>query len=304
MEKDEKAKALKSSSLASKIANLAILCQCSLQLGFHHSLASELTALITHQNDAFTADITEREIVAANFDYAMLSSSITNSRVGAPTGQRFASPVGKPWTKQNVEAMRKAESNLDIFWKVVYGVMNSKVDGFPDTACYRLLTQGRSLQRTPVWVQPAKGNPKLAEEDLKQALSEQCFELQRRTEQNISSEKSVPIFRAKVKTHGPAHFDSADAENDDIVAEPEPHSSCMQYVVDSRAFKGFKSLFFSPSSDASPGEVSWADFLHAMVSAGFTAEKLYGSVWQFNLTIPDAKTDEPHPSGKIPFLGG
>lgn len=53
---------------------------------------------------------------------------------------------------------------------------------------------------------------------------------------------------------------------------------------------------------------SWLDFLHALVSIGFQAEKLYGSVWQF---VPNSKFfgverrsihfHEPHPGGKMAF---
>ena len=54
-----------------------------------------------------------------------------------------------------------------------------------------------------------------------------------------------------------------------------------------------------------PGEVSWTDFLHALVSTGFKPEKLYGSVWQFTPANLDVERSiqfhEPHPSGKIPF---
>ena len=44
----------------------------------------------------------------------------------------------------------------------------------------------------------------------------------------------------------------------------------------------FKTLFFSPSTTSTPGEVAWSDFLYAMVAVGFVPEKLYGSVWQFS----------------------
>lgn len=50
---------------------------------------------------------------------------------------------------------------------------------------------------------------------------------------------------------------------------------------------------------------SWSDFLHALVSTGFRAEKLYGSVWQFVPTKIDVERSihfhEPHPGGKMPY---
>ena len=63
---------------------------------------------------------------------------------------------------------------------------------------------------------------------------------------------------------------------------------------------------FTPSLTATPGEIPWPDFLHAMVSTGFRPEKLYGSVWQLSPAGLDVERaiqfHEPHPSGKIPFL--
>ena len=56
---------------------------------------------------------------------------------------------------------------------------------------------------------------------------------------------------------------------------------------------------------STPGEVPWNDFLHAMVSVGFKAMKLYGYVWQFQPTNLDVERSiqfhEPHRKGKIPF---
>ncbi|KAL6790176.1 hypothetical protein GGI42DRAFT_337225 [Trichoderma sp. SZMC 28013] len=43
-----------------------------------------------------------------------------------------------------------------------------------------------------------------------------------------------------------------------------------------------------------------------MTSVGFSAQKLYGSVWQFSSRENDAQRSiqfhEPHPRGKIPFM--
>lgn len=60
-------------------------------------------------------------------------------------------------------------------------------------------------------------------------------------------------------------------------------------AVDNRVLKVMKIISYSPSSNASPGEVAWHDFLHAMASTGFKLEKLYGSVWQFTPTNLDAE---------------
>ena len=65
-------------------------------------------------------------------------------------------------------------------------------------------------------------------------------------------------------------------------------------------------VFFVPSTADQQGEIVWKDFLQAMVATGFVPDKLYGSVWQFTSSKLDVERsihfDEPHPSGKIPYL--
>jgi len=75
-----------------------------------------------------------------------------------------------------------------------------------------------------------------------------------------------------------------------------------KFEVDARALKVFKTIFFTPSISATPGEIKWPDFLHAMTSVGFAPEKLYGCVWHFSPTHAHAKRSinvhGPHKDGK------
>jgi hypothetical protein len=63
-----------------------------------------------------------------------------------------------------------------------------------------------------------------------------------------------------------------------------------------------KTIFFTPSISATPGEIKWIDFLHAMVWVGFAPEQLYGSVWHFTPTRLEMEQSisfhEPHKEGK------
>lgn len=95
--------------------------------------------------------------------------------------------------------------------------------------------------------------------------------------------------------------DAAAAIEDDLNPEdPQP-----TMAVDARALEVFRCLFHNPETTSTPGEVLWTDFLHALASTGFTAEKLYGSVWQFRPTLLDVERPiqfhEPHPQTKISF---
>jgi hypothetical protein len=50
--------------------------------------------------------------------------------LGAPTGDKFAYPVAKRRTREDVEAMRSAEENLDKLWRKVDEDIRSKSDKF------------------------------------------------------------------------------------------------------------------------------------------------------------------------------
>ncbi|KAF5245199.1 hypothetical protein FAUST_1854 [Fusarium austroamericanum] len=125
-------------------------------------------------------------------------------------------------------------------------------------------------------------------------------------ESEQATEKTVPSKRkAKIKTKG----EPAKTENvvTPPVEAPEPEVVDKQptFPVDARALKVFRALFYNPEITSSPGEIAWHDFLHAMTSTGFQAEKLYGSVWQFRPSALDFDRGihfhEPHPKGKIGY---
>ncbi|KAF2640062.1 hypothetical protein P280DRAFT_401342, partial [Massarina eburnea CBS 473.64] len=77
------------------------------------------------------------------------------------------------------------------------------------------------------------------------------------------------------------------------------------FDVDNRAYRLFTTLFHIPFTHSVPNDVLWVDFLHAMVSVGFTAHKLQGSAWQFCAGKSDndrpIQIHEPHPNNRIPF---
>ncbi len=113
----------------------------------------------------------------------------------------------------------------------------------------------------------------------------------------------------KVKTRGVAELsDSADGAEETSGLRRAANTMDNQPVfqVDARALKVFRIVFFNPNVHTTPGEVAWTDFLHAMSSTGFTAQKLYGSVWHFQPTTLDVERSiqfhEPHPRARIPFL--
>ena len=138
---------------------------------------------------------------------------------------------------------------------------------------------------------------------LMQPLSEIDFEREYRSQRTlIEGGDAEP--KEKRKTRGETRAEIADALLAEVPKEA-PQDTPSTFKVDKRAAKTFKTLFFTPSVSAVPGDVIWRDFLHAMVSVGFSALKLHGSAWQFMPEGLDANKaiqfHEPHPSPKLPY---
>jgi hypothetical protein len=222
-------------------------------------------------------------------------------RLGIPDGNKFYYPVEKRRTKENVEAMRSAERNLDAFWSAVDSSMRTRLGSkVKSSNLWQLLSKSKILQRTPEWVDKDK--------PVKQQfmpLSDIYFDLELRTERTIdrtSRAARIPPEKKK-KTKG---VPAISAPATEAAAPTDEHlDTHVTYQLDPRALKVFRTIFYTPSPNATPGEVAWTDFLHAMVSAGFAPEKLQGSAWHFKPTKLDIERSiqfhELHPSAKIPY---
>lgn len=177
--------------------------------------------------------------------------------------------------------MRAAEQNLDAFRAAVDESISANVKyGLHGTALQQLLAQPRALQRTPGWVEPEKmGKTEDNVSLLLKPLSELFFEREQRTESTVDRTSTAVAASSKVKTRGTPAPGSTEANGNAAPAPPPPAVDIQPtFHLDARALKAFRTLFYAPSIDATPGVVAWTDFLHAMVSTGFVPEKLYGSV--------------------------
>lgn len=308
------AKAMISPYIASMIGDLAIVCGYIHQLEIYQPWATSFDALLREREGTLIAEYS----VSAKFWTGMMDAiafdEATLARLGSPVDNKFNYPVEKRRNKENVEALRRAEENLDGFWRNIDQLMESKGGDLEHTFVHRLLAQPRTLQRTPPWIEPETNQPLLEVETRYVPISQVDYELQRRTEQTLTPENATtrPSVRTKTKTRpmGRPTDHAADAQTNASTDQSDRQLDIPalqpQFVVDKRAPRVFNTLFFNPSVKAAPGEVAWPEFLHAMSSAGFAPEKLYGSVWQFS---PTEKLDlersiqfhEPHPDGKIPY---
>lgn len=301
---EREARQMLSARVASTVGDLSIVTQCIAQLELFQPWAVNFETAFEDRRDGIQRWFARRAEPWARIMSALDEKNMGRAAaLGTPTDGRFVYPVKKRRTRENVEAMRKAEANLDAFWGCVDQVLNVKGGGLEGTATRRLLSQGRVLERTPEWVEPAKNEgakeePAADPEVLVKPFSDLFYGL---SEPTPKTPDAAP--KANVKTRGTPHpqtRDTADATPQENPQDPQP-----VLPVDARALKVFRTLFFNPEVTSTPGTVAWGDFLHAMASAGFGTEKLYGSVWQFRPTGLDVEKGiqfhEPHPSGKLPF---
>ncbi|GIZ42786.1 hypothetical protein CKM354_000604100 [Cercospora kikuchii] len=319
IDSDPKAKDLVSSTCAAHIGDLSILGECIRQIELYQPWANMFEDQMVDMQSDIDADYQKRTLPWARLLNATKGSEDVLARYGTPTPERFRYPVEKRRTKETTEMMRFAEQNLDAFWHKVDELVHRNAGDLRGTATRQLMLQPRLLHRTPQWTEPKTnqnekststkaGSSSQQIDALCKPLSEIYFDLEYRTEakgKNDSDKDTQP--RSKPKTRGtPApNAIPIDGKNNNDLREDNPLDPQPIFAVDNRALKVFKTVFYTPSSGSTPGEVPWADFVHAMVATGFKSEKLYGSVWQFSPTKLDIERSiqfhEPHPSGKIPY---
>ncbi|KAK7718590.1 hypothetical protein SLS64_002547 [Diaporthe eres] len=294
-----------SSYVAQEISTLALLSECLRQIHLFELWAAtahkeketphEQAILMTHHNEEEGEEFPPPEFRVSARVWSM-ATSVAKSPY----------PAHKKRTAMNVDAMQKAEASLDQMWDVMLAEMEQHNALKPH--CKEVLFfQGRQLLRTADWVEPVTSTKKKPLQIAPPEVLVQSF-----GGLNIDDNKveNFPIEKTKIKTRGtpgPQAYASKQAQE----TEQEDQGPARIIQVDRRALKVFRTLFHTPSSTSKPGEVPWIDFMHAMRSAGFEMEKLYGSVWQFK---PQDENDggsgagtrsilfhEPHPHSKIPF---
>ncbi|KAI0970428.1 hypothetical protein F4678DRAFT_139287 [Xylaria arbuscula] len=314
---EPKALELISPYIAMLIGELSITGECLRQLEIFQPWANGFEQALVDREEAIKKEFTEHTKGWAHVhDTFKVQNIIPLRQLADPSGGRFQYPVGKRLNKVNVEILRRSEANLDAFWKAVDDMLYKRAGNLNGTAYKQVLSQPRYLQRMPEWVEPpAKKQDKSNQKDKQNNGS---YEYMPPTSWLVQGTGSVSSARAevlssgagknKVKRRGMPEAESTN-ENDTTLPPPSPGSLAdvqPTFKVDSRALKVFRTVFFDPAANTSAGEVAWRDFLHAMDSTGFTAQKLYGSVWHFQPTRLDVERSiqfhEPHPRGKIPFL--
>ncbi|KAF2657688.1 hypothetical protein K491DRAFT_654535 [Lophiostoma macrostomum CBS 122681] len=305
IQSETKTKDLLSSYMMDIVSDLSVFSEATRQLNIYQPWAAGFEDALVDKEDEL-----QKAFARRTADWSILMSVLDGPsqakliRLGEPNDRKFYYPIDRPRTKESTQSLQSAESNLDSFWSGVDKNMRVRMsENLDRTALGALLSRHRILQRTPDWVEPdrQRKDQKMDIQAITMPLSEIYLDLQQRTERTIDRGERT-ARAAKVKTRGVAESSSQNAN-----ATPQDLSleSATRFLLDARSLKVFRTLFYTPSLTATPGEVPWTDFLHAMVGTGFMPEKLYGSVWQFRPTKLDVERSiqfhEPHPSGKLPY---
>ncbi|RYO96355.1 hypothetical protein DL764_007491 [Monosporascus ibericus] len=310
LETEPRTQELISARIANIVGDLAIISHCIGQLDMYQPWARGFEAALLDRADGIKTDFEERTRFWSMIMKALRDSNLSKvAQLGTPSDKRFAYPYEKRRTKQNVEQLQRAEQHLDEFWAAIDRVVYAECGSLKGTAVQRVLSRPRMIQRTPEWVDPPPSATKLPAREpvldpnlanLYKPLSTIYIGEPARV---TGSNAGTPTPKTKEKTKDISSHTATEPAT--IIMDVDPKPEPVSIPVDGRSLKVFRTLFFNPAVTSSPGEVSWNDFLHAMTSTGlFAAEKLYGSVWQFQKLEGDQSRiqfHEPHPRGKIPF---
>ena len=301
---EKKAEEMLSDFIASQVSDLTIITECFNQLDLYQPWANSFEEKMVDEKDGIMQEY-ERRTRSWGQMLGALNGTTGYVRLADPSDGKFYYPVDRRRNKENVEAMRQAESKLDTFWTKIDQLMQQNVGDLKGTAVGQLLRQSRILQRTPEWSDPTRKEPLSMSKNVDQLikpLSELYYGLEQRASKKPDAFQPTQP-REKVKTRGQPSESTPAPDQPPPSDTPTPSQTT--FVVDARALKVFRTLFYTPSLTATPGEIPWTDFLHAMVSTGFRAEKLHGSAWQFKPTNLDMERGiqfhEPHPASKIPY---
>lgn len=252
MDSEAAVKPLVSSNLAAYISDLSIVAECLRQVEIYQPWANTFEHFAAERKEEIDEEYTNTSEPWVRILQTLKKSEIALGRHADLSNGRFHYPVEKRTTKENVEALQSAEQALDYFWLKVDELLHLNIKSLDGLAVKELLGS-RKLQRTPDWVEPKKGEVKDGVEDIVKPLSEIYFDLERRTErtQHVLEEKKGA--KSKIKTRGVAAVAETPNEIPETSAEEEPRPV---FEVDARALRVFKTLFYTPSSTGTPGEVA------------------------------------------------
>jgi hypothetical protein len=228
---------------------------------------------------------------------------IVSVKFGNPSDGKFAYPADPAHTEANVEAKRKAERNLDRFWKFVDNECRKYTGAAQQKNIQRVLKEGGKLRRTGPWVEKSGSDGEDAPKDAYDfiPLSEVYHEPTKDITGNF--DRLTNTSKSKNKTRG-----SGTASTEVGIKPSSNATESIQrslYHVDKDSLIVFRTLFHQPNDGELPRTIRWTDIVSALTKLGFSAEQLQSSAWQFKPTIiklnRGIQFHEPHPDDEVPL---
>jgi hypothetical protein len=333
---DTRAKNLQSGLVVDNIGDLGVISECLHQLSLYYPWSRTIEQEMARNRQQVVEELYEKSSEWDNFR-KLSWQGVDLADLGSPGDGRFSYPISNRRTKTNASALYKAEFHLDSFWSEVDKHFASQSVTLPDKMMRLLLSGNRSLQRTSEWVEPTDDKPKgkmngrsngksrgkingkfnmsvddkpegksastpqhLAASDT--PLSTTYLQLRSSHKRQSSIQEAIPATRESQNSDA-LPVNCLKTSRTDSTATTTPEKPI--FTVDKRAKKTFSVLFYTPSSNDTPGDTTWTEFVHAMLSIGFMVEKLYASIWHF--TPPKSVSGEsiqfhaPHTGDKIRY---
>lgn len=192
---------------------------------------------------------------------ALAESSLARAaKLGDPSDRKFNYPSEKRRTKENTATLIQSERNLDNFWVTIDRLVYNGCGSLDGSAVERLLSQDRTLHRTPEWIEePAATNTKTSKprsanvdiEPIYKPLSSLYFELPGKKPEDFNETLAPP--KTKTKTRGMPSKETPETTavlcSADVALDSKPAS----ISVNARSLKVFRTLFFDPNVTSSRG---------------------------------------------------
>ncbi|KAL1595134.1 hypothetical protein SLS60_009822 [Paraconiothyrium brasiliense] len=295
LESDREARTVFTPLVVSILSRLSILSECLHRIESYQPWGTSIEANYQERKHLYSHRcgkqvISWHPIREASFRGTSISS------LGDPSDGKFEYPIDGRQNRQAATKRAKAKAALDTFWEAADNRFRAVTGTTPHDMIKHILEE-----RTAACLRSSKHCEKRANPAVVTPNDFVDHDITKEVTGNFSKLSVAP--KAKPKTRGVA------APQDEVSANPDLATTEVRHptiTVDKRAHKVFRSLFHSVDSPNQPSQVAWPNFVHAMVSAGFGAEKLPAtSAWHFTPVLADADRSiqfhEPHPFNKLPM---
>lgn len=285
--------------VASDIAKLSIVAECLRQINMW--LATPEIHIFQKQHVGSQAPLPDD---TKNFFHWLESLETYEPPKSAAdlSKDRLNYPILHYQNRQNLEQMRRAENNLDVFWDHVDSYFEEQ-SGKRVHEYIRPFFMGEMRRTPPETEKDSSNNPGLIDKPLSEQLHDTAKQITGVFDRSLKVTKN-----AKIKRHGlprPMEVPDEEARNDPGPVD-DPSESIIR--VDKRTLSTIRTLFGGGGYSESEisRNIKWDDFVRAMVRVGFSAEKLQDSAWQFTphggiAVDRGIQFHEPHPERNIPY---